>query len=368
MGAEMLQKRAWVTLVTRETYLAGVLVLAYTLLEKHQSKYPLIVLTTPSLPNDCLQALSSPYWNGRLQVQEVQPLSPPSTSAPVSGVAARFADTYTKLRAFSLFEYDRCVFVDADMMILNQSPDSIFEMRLPGNDWIAAAHACVCNLDSDPWAPEDWTKANCAYSQPIARQGSGTPIVASSPGTHHLLNSGLFVYDPTMDGWKAMMKTFVESDQVPHYKFPDQDFLTDFYREKWLPLSWDWNALKTMRCWHPKLWADTKVHILHYIVDKPWDKRIASDGIAGHLGRDGVTHQWWWNTWDEWCNLAPEDLAKTASRYVAQPLDEHSDKRQAQKNLTYDVNGKMVASKPLGEPPATDLDAVRITGLEASLP
>ena len=368
MDNKIHQKRAWVTLVTRETYLAGVIALAYTLLEKHRSAYPLIVLITPSLPEDCLEPLRSTFWKTRLQVHGVQPLLPPASSAPVSGVADRFADTYTKLRAFGLLDYDRCVFVDADMVILNQSPDAIFDTKLPAKDWIAATHACVCNLDSDAWAPKDWTKANCAYSQPVARENKGTPILASSPETHHLLNSGLFVYEPNLEGWNEMMDKFNTSDQVPHYKLPDQDFLTDFYRNKWLPLPWSWNAIKTMRYWHPKLWVDENVHILHYIVDKPWNRRLASDGIAGHLGRDGVTHQWWWNIWTEICSQAPEDLTGVAKGYLARPLDEDSDRVQVQENLKYDVSGKMLATKPLGKPPATDLDAVRVQGLEASLP
>jgi hypothetical protein len=33
---------------------------------------------------------------------------------------------------------------------------------------------------------------------------------------------------------------------------------------------------------------DGEVRNLHYIVDKPWSRRIGSDGIAGHLGKDGL--------------------------------------------------------------------------------
>ena len=56
-------------------------------------------------------------------------------------------------------------------------------------------------------------------------------------------------------------------------------------------MGWQYNALKTMRYWHENLWRDGEVRALHYIVDKPWERRIASDGVAGHLGRDGD------NTW-----------------------------------------------------------------------
>ena len=39
---------------------------------------------------------------------------------------------------------------------------------------------------------------------------------------------------------------------------------------------------------------------LHYIVDKPWVKRVSKDGIAGYKGNDGVTHQWWWEAFSDW--------------------------------------------------------------------
>jgi lipopolysaccharide biosynthesis glycosyltransferase len=84
------------------------------------------------------------------------------------------------------------------------------------------------------------------------------------------------------------------------YQFPDQDFLADFFCDKWYPLSWKYNALKTMKYWHPRIWSDEQLVVLHYIVDKPWERQLSSDGIAGHLGRDGETHQWWWNIYEDW--------------------------------------------------------------------
>lgn len=39
---------------------------------------------------------------------------------------------------------------------------------------------------------------------------------------------------------------------------------------------------------------------LHYIVDKPWSKRVGADGVAGYKGNDGVTHGWWWDAYGKW--------------------------------------------------------------------
>jgi hypothetical protein len=45
--------------------------------------------------------------------------------------------------------------------------------------------------------------------------------------------------------------------------------------------------------------------ILHYIVDKPWERSVSADGVAGHLGRDGVTHQLWWDKYNGWLETQP---------------------------------------------------------------
>ena len=55
-----------------------------------------------------------------------------------------------------------------------------------------------------------------------------------------------------------------------------------------------------MRYWHPRIWSDEELVVLHCIVDKAWERPVSNRGVAGHLGRDGVTHQWWWEVYTEW--------------------------------------------------------------------
>ena len=63
---------------------------------------------------------------------------------------------------------------------------------------------------------------------------------------------------------------------------------------------------------------------LHYIVDKPWAKRIATDGVAGYLGNDGVMRGWWWEIWAQWEGerKGEEELLSTMEQLVAGELDE----------------------------------------------
>lgn len=46
---------------------------------------------------------------------------------------------------------------------------------------------------------------------------------------------------------KAMFERITTDPVVPTFRFPDQDFLADFYQDKWQPLPWCYNALKKVR-------------------------------------------------------------------------------------------------------------------------
>ena len=334
---------AYATLLTRASYLPGVLTLAHTL-RKHTG-YPLLVLTTP-LPDDLKSILErEAALNPTIQIVPIEPLHPPSTPENGNGksAASRFADTWTKLRVFELVSYDRVVFLDADVVVFH-TIDALFNVNLPSSSWIAATPACICNLDLDSWAPEEWKPEGCAYTlastNSIVETGDGSLGKLDPPP----LNSGVFLFHPSEELKQSVMKTFAESDKLAEYPCPDQDFMAyEVFRGKWMPLNWAFNALKTMRYWHGNLWhsekGDQEVRVLHYIVDKPWQKRIASDGIAGYLGRDGETHSWWWTIWSEWSNQRIESeegkalIADVESlNVVAKELDEASDKKQVEDN------------------------------------
>jgi len=70
----------------------------------------------------------------------------------------RFEDIWTKLRVFELVEYETIVLLDADML-LRRNIDELLKVKLPGTDWIAASHFCLCNSVGASWAPDDWWAA-----------------------------------------------------------------------------------------------------------------------------------------------------------------------------------------------------------------
>jgi hypothetical protein len=85
-------RAAYVTLLTKDSYLPGALTLEHSL-KSVRSRYPLVVLVTPALPQRTRDALTR---RGVL-FREIQPLQP-NDGPVVNEYDERFADTWSKLR------------------------------------------------------------------------------------------------------------------------------------------------------------------------------------------------------------------------------------------------------------------------------
>lgn len=81
------------TLLSRSSYLAGALVLHHSL-QAVEAKYPLIVLVTPTLPEEALQILTQ----SRIETKQVELLLLPESRYEQSKTEVRFADVWTKIR------------------------------------------------------------------------------------------------------------------------------------------------------------------------------------------------------------------------------------------------------------------------------
>lgn len=263
----------------------------------------------------------------------------------------------------------RVAMIDGDMM-LRQNMDELFDMELPSNE-IAAIHACVCNLDKSAWAPASWTRENCPWTHqthPSALEGGADPA-HTEPHTYTLLNAGLVLLHPLTDEMQRILAFLASPDpatrqKVSSWMFPEQDFLADQYRGRWRSLSWRYNGYKTMRYWHGAFWRDDAVKNVHYIIDKPWQRRPArvlgradpglptpppsatlsragtpppqpaqsgrytvdhagkyAEPLACELGKDkehadAVTHGWWWDEYEEMRDsmLGDEAAGKASER------------------------------------------------------
>ncbi|BGP15059.1 hypothetical protein JCM10213_002797 [Rhodosporidiobolus nylandii] len=276
--------KAWSTLLTKTNYLQGALVLHQSLV-RSGSKYPLVVFATPELPQEARDILEQ----RGIRVRDIAYLSPPGDAKELDEHDKRFHDTWTKLRVFEMVEYERLVLLDSDMLAV-RNMDELLEMPLE-DGWIAAAHACTCNPKKLAHYPKTWIPENCGHTQarltvPLFPSGFTKP-------THDRLNSGLVVLRPSASTFAAIIYFLHNDPRVPTYGFPDQDLLADFFQGKFLPLSYRYNALKTLRYCHPEMWRDEDVKNVHYILKKPWYYRLPESDA------DAETHSWWWTAFDE---------------------------------------------------------------------
>lgn len=226
---------AYVTLVTGADYALGALALVRSL-RRAGASAPLVVLATRDIPE--LEPLEAEGASVRL-VPPV-PLSPAfrarhsreslhGRSPFVKGVKPIFHDpteNFAKLHAWTLTEFRRAIFLDADTIVLRDIE------RLFGYPEFSAA-----------------------------------PNLYETLSDFHRLNSGVFVAQPDERMFEAMLARL----DVPeaYWRRTDQTFL-----EHWFP---DWHGLphtfNTMQYVYfnlPELWHWPTIRVLHYQYEKPW--------------------------------------------------------------------------------------------------
>ena len=268
---------AWVTLLTQPNYVAGVRTLRASL-ERSGSAYPLVVLLTHEIDARDRQLLEE---DGCL-LRDVQPINPGNNLQEHYAIA-RFAEVWTKLTVWRLTEFQRVVFLDADMLV-TQNMDELFQWPLPPGE-IAACHACRCNPNNIASYPASWRPANCFYT--YCRDELHT---RESKAVDNYLNGGLLVLTPDEGVYMHMVSELRKVTDLSRYPFAEQDFLNEYYQNRWQPLPYIYNALKTLRFQHPLLWNVAAVKNIHYIIDKPWEKVLDSDDSHYEVNK------LWWDT------------------------------------------------------------------------
>lgn len=283
----------WATLITNLEYLPGVLTLASSL-RAVNSRYPLLALYTPSFPASGLAALAA----RDIPAQPVAHLTPSSGARDFS-LDPRFVDTFTKLATFSLEEYERIVQMDSDMLVL-RNMDELMEVPLDdpevsargeGSRVFAASHVCACNPLKKPQYPRTWIPENCAFTAQAADPAKAQIEGVDPRGREvAMMNGGLAVLRPSKKLF-AQIVDKIEKDGHSMY-FPDQEVVSELWRDRWVALPYVYNALKTMRRRgvHDAIWRDAEVKNVHYILSpKPWDEMDEQGNFTG----DDETHGWW---------------------------------------------------------------------------
>lgn len=273
-------KKVWTTLVTNSKYMPGVLTLDF-MLKKVGSKYPLVVLYT-----DAFDGHDELDRRG-IYKQRIGYLLP--TAHKDYSADPRFYDCWSKLQPFSLTQFERVVQLDSDMVVI-RNMDELMEIPLdPENRVFAASHACVCNPFNKPSYPKDWVPENCAYTHydeyTYENEWEGPPCHAGLA----MCNGGLQVVEPNEANYRKILAA-LDSDATVDYEFSDQSLLSDVFADRWVPLSYKYNALKTLKWVHAPVWKEEELKNIHYIITpKPWDVDETYKDETG-------TFTYWWTS------------------------------------------------------------------------
>jgi alpha-N-acetylglucosamine transferase len=232
-------RQAFITLVTNPDYAMGALALARSIM-RTDTRADIVVLHTAGVDEDDLLPLSA--LGCRLIEVAHLPLSDEFNERHARGnlhAAAPFTkgrkpafhsplDNFCKLRLWQLIDYDTCVFIDADALVL-KNVDKLFDY------------------------PEF----------------SAAPNVYESLADFHRMNSGVFVARPSLSTFNAMLRMLDQPDAF--WRRTDQTFLETFFPD-WHGLPIFMNMLQYVWFTMPDLWDWRSISILHYQYEKPWEE------------------------------------------------------------------------------------------------
>lgn len=232
-------RQAFVTLVTNADYAMGALALTHSLIRTGTAA-DIVVLHTSGVDAASLQPLAD--HGCRLIEVEHLPLSDAFNERHARGnlhASAPFTkgrkpdfhsplDNFCKLRLWQLIDYEACVFIDADAIVM-KNIDRLFDY------------------------PEF----------------AAAPNVYESLADFHRLNSGVFVAKPSLATFGAMLKTLDMPDVF--WRRTDQTFLETFFPD-WHGLPVTMNMLQYVWFNLPELWDWKSVCVIHYQYEKPWEK------------------------------------------------------------------------------------------------
>uniref|UniRef100_A0A914UTH8 glycogenin glucosyltransferase n=1 Tax=Plectus sambesii TaxID=2011161 RepID=A0A914UTH8_9BILA len=247
---------AWVTLATNDAYALGALVLAQSL-RRAETTRKIHCLVTPGVSGGMREHMNS-VFDAVTQVDILNSGDQENLQLigrPDLGV------TFTKLHCWRLTQYTRCVFLDADTLVLRNS-DELFQRE----------------------------------------ELSAAPDI----GWPDIFNTGVFVFRPSLDTYRALLSVAISEGS---FDGGDQGLLNTYFsdwREKdasfRLPFIFNMSsgAVYTYAAAYKKFGADVKiVHFLGSV--KPWHHSFGPGGLRFDAGSTHqVTHvSYWWRIFAE---------------------------------------------------------------------
>lgn len=258
---------AWVTLATNDSYSVGALTLAHSLRRVQTTKKVVIMITEEV--GDTMKTVLREVFD---QVIVVDPLDSKDLAHLELLDRTELGITFTKIQCWTLTDYTKCVFLDADTLLL-QNSDELFERE----EFSAAPDA----------------------------------------GWPDCFNSGVFVFRPNLNTFKDLVKHAMARGS---FDGGDQGLLNTFFSD-WptkdiaahLPFIYNMVATATYSYLPAYKYFGRNVKIVHFIgATKPWLVTFDEAGNA-RIGRsEKHTHlhlKLWWQIFN---NSVRPLLNKTA--------------------------------------------------------
>ena len=238
---------AYVTLMYGDNdYFLGTLIFIISL-KKTKPKYDTVLLYTFDVPNFKLNILKE-YFDVLIQVDYLR-LRNKVTKRK------RFKDIFTKLRIFTLTEYDNILFLDTDMYVLKNIDDIFSKYNAPAGLVIGD---------------------NLSYKnkEKVLKK-------------REIINAGTLLLKPSLKDLNKMnedLKDFDISQEL------EQEFLSYFYENRWTNMSYLYNYQfglqildtdsKRTIAYKNTLFED--IYIIHYSSNKkPWDYVLKNISLKG---------------------------------------------------------------------------------------
>eukprot|EP00960_Hanusia_phi_P020257 598278-Hanusia_phi.AAC.4 len=199
---------AYVTLLTRDPYLPGVVALLHSL-RKTKAKYPVLCVVGADVSKEARAEIE--LFGGI--VREFDKFLPFPEGTSNNYANPLWIDCWMKLHLWELTEYRKMVYLDADMVV-RRNIDHLFDEPAE----FLAAQDCYNGGD-----PED--KARGHYHDPEKCFYSSSCPCKIKP----YFNAGFFVFTPSHETASDMKKTSRSMD-VTQLTFAEQDFMNDYFK------------------------------------------------------------------------------------------------------------------------------------------
>lgn len=249
---------AFVSYLGTDNFLPGILALNASL-KKYNKKYGLLVLITDGVSDGCIPTLETHQIKYKL-IRDIQ------NPNALDKDDRNFKCMYTKLRIFELYEYDRIVYIDSDMLVC-KNIEELFDR--PHLSAVIAGGLYPGN--------ESWKELNAGLLVIYPDKVTTGKLYSSINTIHSGDGSDQGFLHAYYNDWPAS-----ENLHLPHKFNVPAGYLDEYCRQHGYKFSYKTGTL------------DTDISIIHYWGrEKPWDIPVTRRKRKSFAKYDQSLALWW---------------------------------------------------------------------------